>query len=460
MYTEKLQEQIRALRKKGKPISLHYSKGYSNTTRSKQYKTDTPALACGPMNQILSLDLEKRNIRVQPRVTMEELVKATLPHGLIPAIVPEFKGITVGGALMGAAAESASHQWGIFHDLCDNISLLDGEGTLIQTSPTQNPDLFYGLSGSYGSLGIVVSADLSLIPASPSVHLVYHIFSEPHQALKKLESLIGKCDFLDGIIYSRQLAVIIEGKKTVEPATPSPLSRWYAHSVQSGERTEEIFPLYDYLFRYDQGAFWMGSFLFSFAFLYRYLGEGILKLPSAKKWFNEKEIELFRNLSFPGTFARTATAPLMSSQRLWSLLHKAEKWVQDRLVIQDVCIPQSHASTFLSTLLNDPGVFPIWLCPIKGTETPQHFAPHYGRPLFINFGLYGVPSYSAPMEIIIQRLENRGEELGGRKVLYSRSYYSEADFWRIYPRNIYESLRKKTHAEGVWRGLTEKVLSE
>ncbi len=441
-------------------LALRYQRGHSNTTRSKSYKQGCQLLTCPPFDQVLEVDPEGQCAHVEPRVTMEQLVKATLRRGLIPPVVPEFKGITVGGALLGAAAESGSHRWGLFHDNCQQIELIDGKGDLIITSPTDKSDLFYGLSGSYGSLGILVGAKISLILAKPTVLLRYYPFKDCHQALEKLQSLTGQVDFLDGIIFSADHAVVIAGEMTSQPSSKAS-SAWHAqHAHQLRSYREELMPLYDYLFRYDHGAFWMGSFLFNIPFLSLYIRQGLLKAEASLAHFTEKEILRLQKATFPGRLGRFLTAPLMKSQRLWSLLHLAEKWIQDRLVIQDCSIPSARAHHFLDQILTDPGLYPIWLCPLKGTKEAQHFAPHYGHPDLLNFGLYGIPAYAAPMREIIQKLEAKTDEVGGRKVLYSRSYYSEEEFWKIYPQEVYQRIRLQTHAEGKWRGLTTKVLSE
>lgn len=452
---EQLQQAIE--RQRGQPLTLTYGKGNSNTTRSKSYKKGCASLSCHSLNQVIKIDQDKKRIWVEPRLTMEELVKATLPYGLMPPTVPEFKGITVGGAILGAAAESSSHQWGIFHDSCTGLHFLNGKGELIQTTPDRNEDLYYGLSGSYGSLGLLVAAEIQLVPAQKSVRLTYHNFESAHLALEKMQTLVGNCDFVDGIIFASNHTVLISGKLTEEPAPPY-FQQWFAKQVQQNS-APQLMPLYDYLFRYDQGAFWMGSFLFSLPFLTRYLTQGLLNIWPNQGWFTETEIAKFKSLPLPGILA-TVTQPLMKSQRLWGLLHKAERWVQDRLVIQDFCIPFPQAAPFLSEILRDPGTFPIWLCPIQGTTTPQFLSPHYGHPLFLNFGIYGVPSYSAPMSQIMNKLENTTRIFNGRKVLYSRSFYDSKTFWQIYPKSDYDQLRQKTYACGIWRDLTEKVLSE
>lgn len=77
------------------PVALSRSEQFSNTVRSKPYSTQT--LPLDSLCRVLEIDTEKRIAHVEPRVTVDQLVKATLPLGLVPAVVPEFKSITVGG---------------------------------------------------------------------------------------------------------------------------------------------------------------------------------------------------------------------------------------------------------------------------------------------------------------------------------------------------------------------------
>lgn len=439
-----------ALRESVGTVGLSF-RGHSNTTRSKAYKKGRPLLDCSTLDQVLHIDVEKKQALVEPRVTMEKLVKATLSYGLMPKVVPEFKGITVGGAINGAAAESSSHRYGLFHDSCSRIEVLGGKGQLFNASPEENADLFYGLSGSYGSLGLLTAATLDLVPAMPSVHLEYTVM-KPQDALKRLSE--AKADFVDGICFSKESAVVIEGRLCDLPSTTS--QKWYAqHVSEMRAHYEETMPLFDYLFRYDLGAFWMGAFLFRLPFLRRYITQGLFQRKAPQEWFSQDELDCFGAIRYPSWLPRTLARPFMHSQRLWSLLHKAERWVGDRLIIQDFCIPTHNAPAFLQGL----DLFPIWLCPIRGTATPQLFAPHLGSDA-INFGLYGAPKVAAPMEKIIAHLEEKTHPLGGRKVLYSRSYYTHERFWQIYPKAPYEALRQKTASQGVFHDITEKILSK
>lgn len=469
-----LQGQIKS-NKNASPIALQYASGNSNTTRTKSYKNGSRKLDCGSLDEIVHIDPVNCVAVVEPRVTMEKLVQAVLPYGLTVPIVPEFKGITVGGAIMGGAAESSSHRWGTFNDICSAYEILCGDGEVLRASPMENADIFYGIAGSYGSIGILVSAEVRLIPASEYVHLRYHCFSnlkEAIQLIKNLSHAVAAPDYIDGIVFARDQAVVIEGwrkptKSSLVSLKPA-YAEWYFQHVKGiadGRLPkEETLSLQDYLFRYDRGAFWMGAYLLRFPLLARIIAQGIFKIGKGKERFSEAEVQHFCKVHYPNSFIRTLSCPFMDSQRLWGLFHKAEKWVQDRNLLQDFCIPESRAEDFLEDALQDPGTFPLWLCPIKGTSEPQIFSPHLiaednptGR--FINIGVYGLPSYYAPIAQITKKLEWKTWAYGGRKVLYSNSCYSPDEFWEIYSREVYEALRAKTRVNGVLHEITDKVLS-
>jgi hypothetical protein len=107
----------------------------------------------------------------EPMVQMKALVDATLKHGMLPRVLPEFKHITVGGAIMGAALESSSHMHGDFLDGCRAVELLLGNGSVIWCSRTEHADLFAALSGSYGTLALLLSA--KILKRSQACAIVY-----------------------------------------------------------------------------------------------------------------------------------------------------------------------------------------------------------------------------------------------------------------------------------------------
>lgn len=467
----RIQEQMRQLHGQKQPscVSLEHSSTHTNTTRSRSYKNSCPKLDLSELNQIIQIDPEKRIAIVEPRVTMEKLVRATLAKGLIPAVVPEFKAITVGGAIMGGAGESSSHKWGSFNDTCLSLEILCGDGSVIVATPTENSDVFYAVPCSYGSLGVLLSATIRLLPAKELIRLKYHPCTSAAQAIQKIQELLpASPDFLDGILFSKEKAVVIEGclADTADQlpyfGLKSQSAEWYYQHVEKLGATQEVMTLSDYLFRYDQGAFWVGGFLLQPKLVLCYLLQGIFKSKIAHRPLTPQEIEKLRAPIRPNLFWRTLLHPILSTKNLWRLFHLADKWAQNHSILQDFCIPQHHTTKFLQEIMDDPGTFPLWLCPIKSTQKPQIFAPHLtAESHVINIGIYGLPStYTSSTESATKRLEQKAQKYEGKKVLYSRSYYTEEQFWQIYSQQSYRALREKLGAEGTFHDITAKVLSE
>ncbi|KAG5748409.1 hypothetical protein H9Q70_008910 [Fusarium xylarioides] len=103
------------------------------------------------------------------------------------------------------------------------------------------------------------------------------------------------------------------------------------------------------------------------------------------------------------------------------------------------------------------GIWPLWLCPLKGCQTPT-FHPvtkgstdvgtegNISQPM-LNIGVWGWgPADSEEFKAKNQVLESKLVELGGRKWLYAHTYYTEEQFWELYDRSWYERLRERYFA--------------
>ena len=475
---EEMQRQLIDKQKKGnqEPLSLLKGEHLSNTIRDNSYKKPQAQLAIGKLSNILDIDQEKQIAWVEPRVTMEQLVKEALASGLVPLVVPEFKGITVGGAIMGAALESSSHLFGQFNDICTAYEVLLGDGSIVRTTASENSDLFYGISGSYGSLGIILSVELRLKPASKWVKVSYSYFTsiaEATKGMQKLHRIKNPPEYIEALVLSEDQTVVISGKMTETPQNKFSLnhfwSPWFYQHVKKVSQShpqgyEEDIPIADYLFRYDRGAFWMGAYALHGSMLARYFLDMLGICPGwFRKWQSSKDPSQYGRLKYPGIIFRSLFGWAMGSRRLYSLLHfHTEKWFADRFVIQDFYVPEDKTAVFTEEVINRYQIFPIWLCPIKPAKTPQILAPHYDKEdeegLFFDVGVYGFPLGVKEAISATKHLEKLTQIFGGRKMLYSYSYYSKDEFWEIYPKDIYHGLRQKYHGKKAWLEITEKVL--
>jgi delta24-sterol reductase len=81
----------------------------------------------------------------------------------------------------------------------------------------ENPDLFYSVPWSYGTLGFLVSADLKIVPAKKYVKVEYMpVYSFEDIQKKFSEEVMKKAnnDFVEGLIYSENTAVIMTANMT------------------------------------------------------------------------------------------------------------------------------------------------------------------------------------------------------------------------------------------------------
>ncbi len=446
-------------------VTLAKTSSQSNTTRSAEYKKNTKKLSVDGLNRVLLVDAERMVAVAEPRVSMKELAQQTFKQGLIPLVVPEFKGITVGGAIMGCGGESTSHNHGLFHDICTYFEVLTGDGRVIKASSEENVDLFDSIAGSYGSLGVLLSAEIRLQRALSWVTLRVHHCRSGHEAIERMRQLMSNDippEYLEGIIFSDAHAVIIEGEQTAHPCetvfSDGPFSDWYYAFTQK-QKVEFSMPLLDYLFRYDRGAFWMGAYVLCLPILKKLFLEGIWKVQTPKP-FTLKERLRFSKIEAPNSVVRPFTYPFTSSQTLFKMLHACPDWVNDRFMIQDFTLPVATVSAFLDELCQICPIYPLWLCPLKAQKSSQLFAPHnLDGTDSINIGVYGIPNNAAPLLESLKMVEQVLTKLQGRKWLYANSCYTLDEFWAIYNKSKYQDLRDRYKADKTLLSIENKVLS-
>ena len=170
-----LREQYAAL-PPGAPVRL--GKRTSNLFRFRPPAAG-PRLDVSHFDHVLDVDPGTRTADVQGMVTYEKLVAATLPHGLMPLVVPQLKTITLGGAVVGLGIESSSFRNGLPHESVREMEILTGDGRVVVARPTgAHADLFAALPNSYGTLGYALRLRIDLEPVAPFVRLRHLRFTD------------------------------------------------------------------------------------------------------------------------------------------------------------------------------------------------------------------------------------------------------------------------------------------
>jgi FAD/FMN-containing dehydrogenase len=184
----------------GAPLGL--AKRTSNLFRDRR-EGAKQRLDLGAFDHVIGVDRARGCVDVEGLATYETLVAATLPHGVMPAVVPQLKTITVGGAAAGVGIEATSFRVGLVHHTMREIEvLLPGGGVVVCTPANEHRDLFFGFPNSYGTLGYALRLVLQTAPVRPFVRVAHLRHADAESFFRALAvACESDADFVDGVVF-------------------------------------------------------------------------------------------------------------------------------------------------------------------------------------------------------------------------------------------------------------------
>ncbi|MFC4783606.1 FAD-binding oxidoreductase [Nocardioides sp. MAHUQ-72] len=403
----------------GAPVRL--AKKTSNLFRPRA-DSAAPGLDVSGLTGVIEVDPAARTAEVQGMCTYEDLVDATLPHGLIPLVVPQLRTITLGGAVTGLGIESTSFRSGLPHESVLEMDVFTGAGEVVTTRP--GDELFDTFPNSYGSLGYATRLRIELEPVPSYVALRHVRFDDAGVLAKTVSDIVAtrtfegtRVDGLDGVAFAPGEYYLTLATWTDSPdgATSDYTGQEiYYRSIQqraaAGSGTD-LLTMYDYLWRWDTDWFWCsGAF-------------GVQHPVVRRLWprryrrsdVYHKLVGLDRRLGIADRLDRRAGRPLRER------------------VIQDVEVPVERLEEFLAWFDEAVGMRPVWLCPlVSRRDWPTY--PLAPGATYVNVGFWGTVHVGpdAPDGPRNRAIEERVHELGGHKSLYSEAFYDAETFDQLY----------------------------
>jgi FAD/FMN-containing dehydrogenase len=402
----------------GSPVRL--AKRTSNLFRPRD-AVAVAGLDVSGLGGVISVDAEARTADVQGMCTYEDLVDATLPHGLIPLVVPQLRTITLGGAVTGLGIESTSFRNGLPHESVLEMDVFTGAGEVVTCRPdNEHADLFATFPNSYGSLGYATRLRIELEPVASHVALRHVRFTDTASLQDAITSITEtrewhgeRVDALDGVAFEPGEYYLTLGRweEASGPGSDYVGQDIYWRSIQ--EREIDLLTTYDYLWRWDTDWFWCS----------RAFG---VQNPTVRRFWPRrfKRSDVYHKLV--GLDLRHGIA---------DRLDKRAGRPQRERVIQDVEVPVDRIGEFLDWFDDAVGMRPVWLCPLRlrGEKSWPSYPLQPGR-TYVNAGFWGaVPvGPDAPNSPRNRAIETKVSELDGHKSLYSESFYDPETFDRLY----------------------------
>lgn len=424
-HEQKINRIIKQLkeRKSTKPVSLKKKAVSHEVPKLSDKRHSDEKIDLSDLNEILHINTKKRICIAEPGVTFVDLVTATMKYGLVPIIVPELKTITIGGAVAGCSIESMSYKHGGFHDTCIEYEIITAKGdVLICTPDNENNLLFQMVHGTFGTLGIISKLKFKLIPAKPFVKVTY----EKYNNIEDYKSAIWghykskDVDFMDGIIHS-PTEYVLSVANFVDKVPYTHNYDWTRiYYLSTKKRKEDYLKTPDYFFRYNKGV-------------------------------TNVNPKFFLGRLFLGKF--------INSTRTLKLVNKFRYLIpSDKIPITvDVFIPFSKVTNFMKWYKKEVNHFPLWCVPYKLVRRYEWVSDDISRKdeLILDLAIYGMKKKGDKnyYKIIEDELMN----IGGIKTLISNNYYSESDFWKIWNKENYDKVKRKTDPNNIFRDLYTKT---
>lgn len=123
---------------------------------------------CTRLNHFIRFDRQNGILRCESGVTLKSILELVVPHGWFLPVVPGTQLITVGGAIANDVHGKNHHKSGTFGRYVVQLELLRSNGERIICSPNSNAELYRATIGGLGLTGIILWAEIQLIPIKSS----------------------------------------------------------------------------------------------------------------------------------------------------------------------------------------------------------------------------------------------------------------------------------------------------
>jgi cytokinin dehydrogenase len=149
--------------------------GVPAVARGQGHSTGGQSLSAGGIS-IVTTELDRIRIEGDTAVVgggarWRSVVRAAWAHGLMPPVLTDYLGLSVGGTLSVGGVGGASFRQGTQTDQVVELRVVTGRGDVRSCSPDREPELFDACRAGLGHVGVIVEARLRLVAAPERVRV-------------------------------------------------------------------------------------------------------------------------------------------------------------------------------------------------------------------------------------------------------------------------------------------------
>lgn len=113
------------------------------------------------MNHILEVDIDNKNVTVEPGVTWSDLINFLNNYGLSPMTLQSYASFSIGGSI-SVNIHGITNDYGVYKSVIE-FEIINWEGKKIKCSRVINSELFSLVLGGYGLFGIICKIKLRIV---------------------------------------------------------------------------------------------------------------------------------------------------------------------------------------------------------------------------------------------------------------------------------------------------------
>ena len=428
------------------------------STRTASFKKDCSKIECN-LRDIICLDKKRNVVKTEPLVDMRYMTRYLIPKGYQLAVQVEMEDLTVGGLCMGLGMETTSHRFGLIQETIESFDIVLASGELLHVTRENNPELFYTLPWSHGTLGFLVAVELRVIPIKSYVNVNYipcYNQDDLCSKMKELSESENPPDFLEATVYSQNKSVImasffrdanlISDWKKINFVNCFWKKWYYLHvekALENGGFSEYI-PIRQYHHRFTRSIFWELRDLIPCGNhpLYRYcLG-----------WLGAPKVSFIKKTMTP----------------------QIRKEVFYKHAVQDIIIPIDKMKESINKFHDWFEIYPLLIFPIAVYDhspyegmmrNPSQKIPGKSHQMYFDLGVYGVPEKVRQGKFwdakkVIREMEQYTRDVEGYQCLYADTLMTREEFRQMLNHETYDKLRQKYNCIGAFPEIYDKIVPE
>ena len=116
------------------------------------------------LNRVLTFDPLSGRLTAESGITLDAILRLSLPYGWFLPVTPGTRFVSLGGALANDVHGKNQHRAGTFGCHVLGFRLRRSDGSWLDCSPAENPEMFRATIGGLGLTGLITTVELQLKP--------------------------------------------------------------------------------------------------------------------------------------------------------------------------------------------------------------------------------------------------------------------------------------------------------